>query len=267
MKHFNVIGKFIGVWLLVIRLGMLRIISWPMGWINPVWRDRLATMLMKSWGAATSRRVGAELSVLGQLPTEPCFFVCNHLGYYDIILLSQVLGAVFVAKSDVKQWPLLGPVSRLMGSIYINRENPKDVVRANREIERAIAAGKTIILYPEATSSRGDKLQPIHPALLKVAADHQLPVYCGAIYYETYNNYPPAAEAICWHLESPGMIPHMWELLKMPGFIAELCIADHPVIETNRKKLAQRITQEIQSIFRPVKQLHDQKTSDTNNLE
>ena len=252
MKRIRVLATFFGVWILVVRLGFLRILTWPLGLIRVSWRDYFATKMMQSWGRGTSRMVGAQINVIGQRPSEPCFFVCNHLSYYDIILLAGELGGFFVAKSEVRQWPLLGPVSRLMGSIYIQRESAKDIVRVNQQIDQAIKEGKTIILFPEATSTRGDRLQPINAPLLKVASEHQLPVYCGTIYYEAFDGYPPASDSICWHLDSPSLIAHIWALLQMPGFKAELRISKTPIREPNRKELARKITEEMGLLFRPV---------------
>jgi 1-acyl-sn-glycerol-3-phosphate acyltransferase len=233
-------------------LAFLRILTWPLGLIRVSWRDYFATKMLRAWGRDTSRMIGAQIHVIGQRPSEPCFFVCNHLSYYDIVLLAGELGGLFVAKSEVRQWPLLGPVSRLMGSIYIQRESAKDIVRANQQIDQAIKEGKTIILFPEATSTRGDRLQPINAPLLKAASDHQLPVYCGTIYYEALDGYPPASDSVCWHLDSPSLIAHIWALLQMPGFKVELRISQTPIREPNRKELARKISEEMALLFRPV---------------
>ena len=74
------------------------------------------------------RVLGIHIPVSGT-PPEGGLLVANHLSYVDILVLSAVHPFLFVAKSEVREWPLFGLLARLAGTLFIRRDLPGDVGR------------------------------------------------------------------------------------------------------------------------------------------
>jgi 1-acyl-sn-glycerol-3-phosphate acyltransferase len=110
-----------------------------------------------------------RLTVSGSLPSghAPTLIVSNHVSWLDICVLNTVLPLRFVAKSDVRRWPLVGFLVSRVGTIFIERRNPLDTVRTNRAIAEALTRGEHVAMFPEGTSTDGTEVRPFHASLFQ----------------------------------------------------------------------------------------------------
>ena len=90
----------------------------------------------------------------GTIPTRG-LLICNHVSYVDILVLVSLAPAVFVAKREVKSWPVMGLLAQLGGTVFIDRQRRTHVGEVNDEIQTALADGALVIVFPEGTSSDG----------------------------------------------------------------------------------------------------------------
>lgn len=216
-------------------------------------RDRLAyRRRMFRFAARNVARIFAmRVTVTGAPPAAPCCLVSNHLGYVDIILFATQIDCVFVSKSEVQRWPIIGRIVSDMDTIFIDREKRHDVVRVNDHIARAWTAGESIMLFPEGTSTAGNGVRPFRPSLLEHAARNGLPVHYACIWYRTPEDTPPASESVCWWGDMT-FHRHLWTMLSLPGFEAHVHFGREPVVGRNRKQMAvelhQRVTDQLVSI-------------------
>jgi 1-acyl-sn-glycerol-3-phosphate acyltransferase len=90
-------------------------------------------------------------------------WVANHQSYLDICVLGALLPGRFVAKREVRGWPLLGLLSRLQGTVYIGRR-PSDAGAALDAMARALGTGANLIVFPEGTTSDGRSVLPFRSA-------------------------------------------------------------------------------------------------------
>ncbi len=207
------------------------------------WQSRC----MKRWARRVLRLVGARVTVQGTPPSPPYLLACNHLGYFDIVVLaSQCEWARFVAKRDVQSWPLLGPLVSSMGTIFIDRGRKQDLLRVNRDFEGHLTAGEGILLFPEGTSSDGARVLPLKPSLLQYPARAGRDVHSAAIAYRTRPGEPPAGERVCWWGDM-DFLGHFLRLLAMPGFDATVVFCKTSRRQHDRKILAQTLQQDIQN--------------------
>ena len=124
---------------------------------------------IKFWSRQVLRILHLRLTVLGSLPSGhvPTLVVSNHVSWIDICILNTVLPLRFVAKSDVRRWPLVGFLVSRVGTIFIERSNPLDTVRTNRAIEEALIRGEHVAIFPEGTSTDGTEVKPFHASLFQ----------------------------------------------------------------------------------------------------
>lgn len=197
-------------------------------------------LAFRSWAQAMVRLFGLRLTVRGAPPVAPFLLVANHLSYVDVIVLAAQFDCVFVAKSEIARWPLLGWLSRRMHTIFIDRQRKRDLLRVNALLAERLAAGENIVLFPEGTTTAGETLLPFKAGLLEPAVRMGRHVSYASLSYRTPADEAPAAEAVCWWGEMEFM-PHLRKLFALAGFDGELVFGAAPLFASSRKVLATRL--------------------------
>jgi 1-acyl-sn-glycerol-3-phosphate acyltransferase len=238
-------------WLLLWTIGTLLTLPIPRARLR--WRQAV----VGSWARGMCRLLGMRRTVLGRPPTAPFLLVTNHLSYLDILLLHGTLSGVFVAKREMRSWPVLGTLAQLMGTIWVKREVRRDAVRVLDLIDAAIARGDGVMLFPEGTTSSGAHVMPMKPALLEWAVREQYPVHYAGITYRSPPGGPPADRALCWWGGMP-LGAHALGVLRMKGFDGIVDFAPEPVLAPTRGELAQRLQHAIARRRVPVKEAEGQ---------
>ncbi len=121
------------------------------------------------WHRWCRRAIGMEVQVHGAPSTvTPTLFVSNHVSYLDIPAIGSVLDATFIAKAEIKNWPLFGLLCKLQRTLFIERDRRK--IREQRdEMFRRLEEGDDLILFPEGTSHNGTCVLPFKSALFGAA--------------------------------------------------------------------------------------------------
>lgn len=129
------------------------------------------------------RVLGVRREIRGSIPVGG-FLVSNHLSYLDVLVLGSNCPMTFVAKREVSRWPLIGPLVRRFGCLFIERRRPADVARVAGQVESRIRDGVTVCVFPEGTTSDGAKVYPFKSGLFGPAARLGRPVTAVWIGYE-----------------------------------------------------------------------------------
>ncbi|MFY7776830.1 MAG: lysophospholipid acyltransferase family protein [Elstera sp.] len=125
----------------------------------PVWYHRRCLRLL-----------GVQIEQSGERSTlHPTLFIANHGGYIDISLLGALIPGSFVAKSEVGTWPLFGWLAKLQRTVFVDRKRGSTHTQRD-DISSRLHAGDNLILFPEGTSSDGNRVLPFKSALFSVAA-------------------------------------------------------------------------------------------------
>jgi 1-acyl-sn-glycerol-3-phosphate acyltransferase len=115
------------------------------------------------------RLIGIRVRRRGRMSRHrPTLFVANHASYLDISVLGSLIPGGFVAKSEIADWPFFGLLAKLQRSVFVDRQRRTAGEQRNQLGER-IAAGRNLILFPEGTSSDGNRVLPFRSALLGAA--------------------------------------------------------------------------------------------------
>ncbi|OLP53383.1 acyl-phosphate glycerol 3-phosphate acyltransferase [Rhizobium rhizosphaerae] len=126
--------------------------------------------LPRLWHRIACRLLGLKVHVHGRVETErPLMLVSNHVSWKDILVLGAIADVVFVAKAEVRDWPVFGVLARLQSTIFVAREEKRRAGEQANEIGRRMAAGEIVVLFPEGTTSDGNRLLEIKSALFGAA--------------------------------------------------------------------------------------------------
>lgn len=165
-----------------------------------------------------------KINVIGNFSTQGhVIYVGNHLSYIDIPVLGGTIPATFIAKADVRGWPVFGTLATISRTIYIER-NRSAALQAIEDIESSLTGGRSLILFPEGTSTRGTEVLPFKSSLFELFLNDKLkqklsiqPFTLSIL--ETDGKAlktPEDMDIYAWHsnMELP---PHLWALAKSKG--------------------------------------------------
>ena len=155
------------------------------------WSQRMLAVLDVGLIAEGSPRPGAKL------------FVANHISYLDPIIILMHIEANVVAKSEVRRWPLIGFTGTLVGTIFVNRHEKSSRNKTAGLIYSSLNAGKSILLFPEGTTTRGHTILPFKPRSFEAARSAGVPVQPVMISYKN----PSVA-----FVDDHTFIPHFFNL-------------------------------------------------------
>lgn len=171
-------------------------------------------------------------------PPQAGLLVSNHLSYLDILVLVSLTPAVFVSKSEVKNWPVFGWFARLAGTLFVDRTKRSDVTRMNALIENSLTAGNVVVLFPEGTSWNGREILPFKSSLLEPVVGTRQPISVGFLKYSLADGDP--ANDVCYWADMT-FFPHLVKLMTKREIQAQVRFAAVPQPATDRKQLATQL--------------------------
>jgi len=143
--------------------------------------------LIRGWSRRVLATLRIELRIHG-LPAQGLpgnlLIVANHVSWLDIVVLNALQPSRFIAKAEMRAWPLVGRLSTACGTLYVDRERRHATHAVNRSAAAALARGDVITVFPEGTTTDGSDVLPFHGSLLQPVVDasgHVQPIairYC-----------------------------------------------------------------------------------------
>lgn len=145
---------------------------------------------IRGWYGATCRDLGVHVVAHGQAPAQRgVLFVCNHISWLDIpVLGSQLHGVRFLAKDEIRRWPLIGWLATRTGSLFIVRGSGQQ--NAASDITAALCAGESVLIFPEGTTTDGLSLRRFHPRLMRSAQEANAIIQPIALRYVDAHDQP-----------------------------------------------------------------------------
>lgn len=128
-------------------------------------RGELRERYQRAWCGAMLRLFGITAVVHGDVPprgTRGLLVVANHRSAIDIVLLFRIFGGHMLSRSDVSAWPVLGALSRRIGTVFVDRSSRRSGAAAIRTMTGLLAAKRTVAAFPEGTTFEGDEVRPFH---------------------------------------------------------------------------------------------------------
>lgn len=170
--------------------------------------------------------------------------VANHLSYVDILIISSVMPSVFVTSMELKHTFLLGALARFGGSLFVERRSPAGLKPEIEAISRVLAQGFNVVLFPEGTTSNGERVQQFKISLFDAAIKSTASVLPLCLRYRTVNRETITARNrdMIFYYGGMAFCRHIPRLLSLKSVEADLIfLRSIPVhAHLSRKDLAAR---------------------------
>lgn len=129
---------------------------------------------LKNWSRQLLAIFNIGIQIEGQQSSRGeggCLMVANHVSWLDIFVLNAIHPSQFIAKSEVRNWPVIGWISRRSGTIFIERAMRQDASKINQRVSLLLKQGACIGLFPEGTTTDGTQVGHFHSSLIQPAID------------------------------------------------------------------------------------------------
>lgn len=206
-----------------------------------------------AWMQWMSRRFLAlmhcRVERIGMTPVHG-LIVCNHLGYVDVLVIGSLCPALFVAKSDVQGWPVFGWLTRLAGTLFVERQSRTGVNREIHTINSRLSSGFPVVIFPEGTSSDGSRVLPFRSSFFQALHDTDSSVTPAAICYDLHGAGDAGQEIAYWG--EMILIPHLFNILSKKSFKAVVCFGETHRHSASRKEDADLLHAEVSQLLTQV---------------
>lgn len=196
---------------------------------------------IQAWAQALLTKLAVQWTVTGEPPRQgPMLLACNHISWLDVYVILATCPCRFVAKSEVRQWPLVGRLAVATGNLFIARQTPRDAVRVVHQMSAHLQAGATLAIFPEGTTSNGLQLLPFHANLFQAAISANAPVQPVALRFSDEATGQPSLAPI--YIDQDTLLGSIWRTLKAPPLRATLTFgAPQMPLGRDRRALATEV--------------------------
>lgn len=197
----------------------------------------------RAWLGGAAPVLGVRVRVQGldrvaDLPPGGSLWLPNHVSWLDIPLLGGLCdGTVFLAKSEIRRWPVIGRLAKLGGTEFIERGRGSEA--ASEAVANGLAHGRQIVVFAEGTTTDGHMVRRFHARLLGPAVQMERPVVPIALRYYDSQGQRTKAPAF---IDNENLWPSLWRVLSFEGLEARIDVLEpiYPQSGETRSEIARR---------------------------
>jgi len=195
----------------------------PFQWAALKFNWAMRDWLPIQYARGLCRLMGIRIETFGRPYRERgVLLAANHTSYFDMPVLAAVIPVSFVAKSEVAKWPFFGLLSKLARTVFVERERRSKAGEQRDRIRERLEEGGTIVLFPEGTSSDGNRVLNFKSSLLGSAEamvtgpdgqKRRVVVQPVSVAYTRLHGVPMGRELrpfFAWYGDM-DLVPHLWE--------------------------------------------------------
>ncbi|MET7617708.1 lysophospholipid acyltransferase family protein [Streptomyces sp. NPDC005408] len=176
---------------------------------------RFRHVMTRCWARAVVRAFGVRIRVIGQAPGPVrSLVVANHISWLDIPLVAAALPGRMLAKSEVRRWPVLGPLAARGGTFFLERDRLRTLPATVREMACAMDSGARVIAFPEGSTWCGRAQGRFRHAVFQAALD------AGAAVQPVRITYLPTGAAA--FVGEDSLPASLWRVVAAGGLTAEI---------------------------------------------
>jgi lyso-ornithine lipid O-acyltransferase len=183
------------------------------------------------------------VTVRGERAAGAVLFVANHESWLDILAIGGATGASFVAKDEIRRWPIVGWLAGFNHTLYVVRHKRGETRAQADQVRQALVEGRSVALFPEGTIGPGAEVMPFRASLFASL----YPAVAGVALQPVALDYGAATREIDW-LDGQNTVDNVRRILSRPGTIPvtlTLLAPIDPAEVGDRKALAAVAREEI----------------------
>ncbi len=190
---------------------------------------------LRIWSKGICRIFGVRVEVQGAPLDSPVMLVANHTTWLDIETISAVRPAAFVAKAEIRSWPIVGWLATRGGSIYHERGDRGSLARTASAVHDKLASGGDAAIFPEGRVGPSGGVLKFHGRLMQPALDANVPVQPVGLRYRTR----PHDNDMVSFIDDESFGANVWRVLGNPVSTATVIFLEPvPPQEGGRKAMA-----------------------------
>ncbi|MGH6763309.1 MAG: lysophospholipid acyltransferase family protein [Phyllobacterium sp.] len=233
----------------------------PVQYLFLKWGSALQRSLPRLFHRILCRLLGFRVETRGKMAEgRPLLLAANHVSWSDIVVLSSLGEVSFIAKSEVRDWPLFGVFARLQRSVFVERERRSTTGQQASEIATRLGQGEAIVLFAEGTTASGNTLLPFKTSLFGAAqlaigesGVESVLVQPVSIAYTRLHGMPMGRyhRPVAAWVGDTDLLPHLKGILREGAIDVEVSFGEPVPItaRTDRKKLARSVQAEVDAMF------------------
>lgn len=182
--------------------------------------------------------VSVEIAGAHTPAASHALIVANHVSWLDIFVINSMRPCRFVAKADIRDWPLIGWLCEKAGTVFISRGSVRDVRRIYQGLVASLHDGERVAFFPEGTVASQGTVLPFHANLFEAAIEAAVPIQPYALrYVDSKGNLHDAVDFV----GETTFVQSMLTILKSSGITAQLITLPLIPIDgpPHRRELAQ----------------------------
>ena len=174
--------------------------------------------VIRWWHRRLCRVLGLKVHVRGQPAGTPALLVSNHVSWLDIPVIGGAADLAFLSKAEVRRWPVIGWLAYKSGTLFIERGGKNASNAASEVMTFQLLRGRSVLVFPEGTTSEGETVRRFHPRLFAAAQLAERPVQPVALRFRNGG----ARDTIAPFVGDDSFPAHMWRVLGTSGIEVEL---------------------------------------------
>jgi 1-acyl-sn-glycerol-3-phosphate acyltransferase len=179
--------------------------------------------------------------------------VCNHLGFFDIFMISSAVPTVFITSMEMRETPFLGLLTEMGGCLYVERRSRENIHNEIDEIAAVLDQKFNVVLYAEGTSTNGEKVYPFKKSLLMACAKSEANILPAVVNFREINGelmQNKFRDWVCWYGDM-SFLKAIWNATQIKKCTAELEFLNEIEVmpDTHRKDVAQQAFETISSRY------------------
>ncbi|HEV2211875.1 MAG TPA: lysophospholipid acyltransferase family protein [Gammaproteobacteria bacterium] len=212
-------------------------------------RARSVPPLRRWWLSRSGAILGLKVMNHGAPAAGPVLLVANHISWLDILVLATQSRACFVAKAEISDWPVIGWLAEVGGTLFIRRGDHKSYREVLATVIRRLQGGEPIVVFPEGTSHAAVSPAQFRPRMFQAAVDAGAGVQPVALYYGVgSDNLGRIA-----YVGDDTFVRSLWELLGERRLLAEVTFL--PMLPSSGQSCRELATEAWLGVVRATEQL------------
>ena len=159
---------------------------------------------------------GFKIKIIGNPPINKSFIlVGNHISFLDIpVLMASLPEVTFIAKDDLKKWPIIGSGASAVGTIFVSRTTGSDRSHVRDQVSKILQDHKSMVaIFPSGTTCLSEG-RPWKKGAFEIAKQAQVPIQLFKL------NYFPLRESA--YIDDDNLLEQMSKLVKIKDKLVTL---------------------------------------------